>query len=126
MLSRKRPALIKERYGHNVASELLLHVNCKVENVYISMATGSGGSLLTGERLHSQGIYKGETRDLPIHDHVTLLSITEDKDGRWSISLNNKLHPTMYILLYRNSDLFITTSVRSCNQRRSCDTSSCS
>ena len=65
-----------------MASKLLLHVNCKLENVFISMATGSGGSLLTGKRLQNQNVFKGDARDLPIHDHVTRLTITEDKDGK--------------------------------------------
>lgn len=60
-----------------MASVVLLHVK---ENVFISMATSYGDSSessLTDNQLQSQNIYKGETRDLPINDHVT---ITEDED----------------------------------------------
>ena len=72
-----------------MASVVLLHVK---ENVFISMATSYGDSSkssLTDKQLQNQNIYKGETRDLPINDHVT---ITEDEDGKWNIVLNAALH----------------------------------
>ena len=71
-----------------MASVVLLHVK---ENVFISMATSYGDSSessLTDKQLQNQNIYKGETRDLPINDHVT---ITEE-DGKWNIVLNAALH----------------------------------
>ena len=71
-----------------MASVVLLHVK---ENVFISMATSYGDSSessLTNKQLQNQNIYKGETRDLPINDHVT---ITEDEDGKWNV-LNAALH----------------------------------
>lgn len=72
-----------------MASVVLLHVK---ENVFISMATSYGDSSessLTDKQLKNQNIYKGETRDLPINDHVT---ITEDEDGKWNVVLNAALH----------------------------------
>lgn len=83
-VQRKSPALIKGRIQRASCGFGIITRELDFKNVSNSMAGASSsliGSFWTSKQLQNQNVSKDKTRDLPIHDHVTDLAISEDKEG---------------------------------------------
>lgn len=50
----------------------------------VASSAVTNSSCVRGELLQDQNVNTGKTRDLPIHDHVTQLAISEDRISKGS------------------------------------------